>query len=219
MQSRVMIRIVITSVLMLCAAAYVGFSSHGEAVPLKKPLSAFPQQVGSWQGKEGFFDERVYQILGVDESALRFYHNSKGEQIELYVGFYGSQREGDIIHSPRNCMPGAGWVIIDSSLETIALKELTSRNIKVIRLILAKGSQKQVVLYWFQSRGRYISSEYYQKLYLIWDAILKNRTDGSFVRLISPAYNENIDEATAVLKTFAAQIIPILDEYLPGSNL
>ena len=214
-----MIRIIIISALMLCVAAYVGFSSRTEAIPLKQPLADFPRQVGSWQGKEGFFDERVYQILGVDGSTLLFYHNPKGEQVELYVGFYGSQREGDIIHSPRNCMPGAGWSIIDSSLETVAVKGANPGSIKVVRLILAKGSQKQVVLYWFQSRGRYISSEYYQKLYLIWDAVFKNRTDGSFVRLISPVRNNNIDEATAILKTFAAQIIPILDEYLPGAAL
>jgi len=88
-------------------------------------------------------------------------------------------------------------------------------NIKVIKLILVKGSQKQVVFYWFQSRGRIISSEYMQKIWLVYDSITKYRTDGSFVRLISPVI-ENEDKALEVLKEFTRAIYPHLNEYIPS---
>ena len=211
-------RILIAGVLMVLAAVYLHFLSRGETVPLKKSFSIFPKQLGQWKGQEGFFDQKIYQVLGVDDSTLIHYQNQKGERIELYVGFHDSQREGDLIHSPKNCMPGSGWSIIDSSIETVNLNRKDQNTINVIKLIISKESQKQVVLYWFQSRGRYISSEYYQKLYLIWDAISKNRTDGSFVRLISSVSHNDVDYTTESLKKFAVEIIPILDEYIPGAD-
>jgi len=85
----------------------------------------------------------------------------------------------------------------------------------VIKLIIEKGMYKQVMLYWFQSRGRFISSEYWQKIYLVWDAIFKKRTDGSFIRLIAPVQSGDIESTTGYLKMFAENLIPILGEYLP----
>ncbi|RJP77262.1 MAG: EpsI family protein [Desulfobacteraceae bacterium] len=199
-------------------AAYLTFANHGEKISPRKPFSTFPKQIGQWKGKESFFDKQIYDVLGVDDSVLVRYENQEGDPVELYVGFYESQREGDIIHSPRNCMPGAGWSIINSSIEKLSLNGKQQKHIEVIKLTISKNSQQQVVLYWFQSRGRYISSEYFQKFYLIWDSILKNRTDGSFVRLISPVSHNDMDYTTAYLKKFAVEIIPILNEYIPGAE-
>jgi EpsI family protein len=110
-------------------------------------------------------------------------------------------------------MPGGGWNIIHVSHEPL---ELSSGPIKVIKLILEKGQQRQVVLYWFQSRGRFIASEYWQKIYLVLDSIFKHRTDGSFVRLISPVGPSGQQESLETLKGFAKTVIPILEEYLPS---
>ena len=111
-------------------------------------------------------------------------------------------------------MPGSGWNITETSIVPVDM-EKTGKNIKVIKLLLQKGAQKQVVLYWFQSRGRIISSEYMQKIWLVIDSVTKHRTDGSFVRLISPV---TIDEQTTVklLKEFADKVYPILNEHIPS---
>jgi EpsI family protein len=113
-------------------------------------------------------------------------------------------------------MPGSGWNITDTSLEEIIIPGNKTKKIKAIKLILEKGINKQVVLYWFQSRGRFIASEYWQKIYLVWDAIFKNRTDGSFVRLITSVNDKGVESATESLKSFAVAVIPILNEYIPG---
>ena len=208
-------RSIIVSLLMVSTGFYIFFISHGEAVPLRKTFSIFPKKIDGWIGREEFFDEKIYKILGVDDSILISYHNSDGKNVQLYTGYYHSQREGDIIHSPKNCMPGSGWNIIETSFENLTISGDTHKRIRVIKLILEKGISKQVALYWFQSRGRFISSEYWQKIYLVWDAIFKNRTDGSFVRLIAPIQNEDVELTSGYLKLFAENMIPILGEYLP----
>ena len=206
-------RAIAASVLMLTAFCYLSFFNKSEAVPPKKELSTFPKTIGAWTGSEAFFDPQVYDVLGVDDSVLINYTSPDGKFVQLYVGYYHSQREGDLIHSPKNCLPGAGWLITRTSTEQLSLPE---KDIDVIKLILEKGEEKQMVLYWFQSRGRFIASEYAQKIYMVWDSLTKNRTDEAFIRLIAPVGIKGDNFSTNYLKDFAEQIIPILEEYLPG---
>ena len=210
-----LLRSIIVSLLMAATSFYIFFFSHREAVPLRKTFSEFPSNINGWIGTEEFFDEKVYKVLGVDDSILISYQHPDGKNIQLYTGYYQSQREGDIIHSPKNCMPGSGWDVTDTTHEDLMISGTPPQRIKVIKLVLEKGTSKQVMLYWFQSRGRFISSEYWQKIYLVWDAIFKNRTDGSFIRLIAPVENGDVESTTRYIKLFAENLIPILDEYLP----
>ncbi|MFH0725206.1 MAG: exosortase C-terminal domain/associated protein EpsI [Pseudomonadota bacterium] len=214
-----LLRYILVAALMLASIGFLSYFSRSEAVPPRKPLSAFPKTIDIWTGQEGHFDKQVYDVLGVDDSALISYLGPGGKSVQLYIGYYHSQREGDLIHSPKNCMPGSGWDITRTSLEELNLPDKSHLKIKVIKLILEKGGSKQVVLYWFQSRGRFISSEYLQKIYMVWDAITKNRTDEAFVRLIAPVGPAGEDETTRYLKTFAEGLIPILIEFLPGENV
>ena len=208
-------RTLTASFLMLLTLSFTGYGSSVEDIIQIRPLSSFPKQIDEWIGKEGRFDQRVYDVLGVDDSFLCDYVAPDGRHVQLYIGFYQSQREGDLIHSPKNCMPGGGWDIIHTKLEEIFIPRMNPGKIKVIKLILQRGKDRQVVLYWFQSRGRFIASEYMQKIYLVWDAIFKNRTDGSFVRLIAPVTTVEA-HTTEYMKTFAQKLIPILEEYLPA---
>ena len=194
----------------------LSYFSHVENIQPNKPLSAFPKQIGEWIGKEKHFDETISDILGFDDSFLCDYRTSDGRQTQLYIGFYQSQREGELIHSPKHCMPGAGWDIIQTSIEELIIRSTNPGKIKVIKLIVEKGNQKQVVLYWFQSRGRFITSEYMQKIYLVIDSITKNRTDGSFVRLIGPVVDGDEEKASEYMKNFAKLLLPILQEYIPS---
>lgn len=211
-------RAIVASLIMISVYIYISFMSHREVVQPRKQFSTFPKQIGNWVGKEGRFSQQVYDALGVDDSILISYINPEGQDVQLYVGFYQSQREGSLIHSPKNCMPGSGWNITASSIEEITISGDKPETIKVIKLILEKGIQKQVVLYWYQSRGRFISSEYWQKIYLVWDAIFKNRTDGSFVRLITFSDAQGEVFATNRLKLFASRLISVLNDYIPGET-
>ena len=206
----------IASVIMILTMVSLNYISHAEIINPNKPFSTFPKQIGEWKGVESRFDQEIYDVLGVDDSILSNYSTSDGRHVQLYIGFYQSQKEGDLIHSPKNCMPGGGWNIVQTSLVEIPMQNTDSGKAKTIKLILQNGSQKQVVLYWYQSRGRIISSEYLQKIYLVIDAITRHRTDGSFVRLIAPVTNGDEEKALNTLKDFATQLMPILTEYIPS---
>lgn len=206
--------------IMVLTMVVLGLSSNSESIKPNKPFDTFPMVIGPWTGATSTFDQKVYDILGVDDSILANYQTTDEQSVQLYVGFYQSQKEGDLIHSPKNCMPGSGWNIAKTSIESVDVGQTDKQtgnenNINVIKLILVKGSQKQVVLYWFHSRGRIISSEYMQKIWLVVDSITKHRTDGSFVRLISPVI-ENEDKTLEILKDFTRTIYPYLNEYIPS---
>ncbi len=113
-------------------------------------------------------------------------------------------------------MPGGGWNIVSSSIEELDVSDTDYNTIKTIRFKLSNGLHEQAVLYWFQSRGRIISSEYLQKIYLVIDSITRRRTDGSFVRLIAPIQNGDEEKTLKYLKEFAQDLFPILTEYIPS---
>ena len=209
-------RAISASALMIFTALCLVYLSQGESLVPNKSLSTFPKQVGEWSGKEDWFDQRIYKALGVDDSFLATYTSPRGQKINLYIGFYTSQREGDLIHSPKNCMPGSGWEITHSSLEELSVPNTSPDKIKMIKLTLEKGVQKQTAVYWYQSHGRFIASEYMQKIYLVIDSITMHRTDGSFVRLIAPVADGAEERTLTDLKDFAKHIIPILNQYIPS---
>jgi EpsI family protein len=207
-------RTLIIIAILLATAAFTGFASHVEQTPPNRSFDQFPLEIGPWKGSKGALDDEVYNILGVEDYILANFHKDTRTYVNLYVGFYQSQKKGDIIHSPKNCLPGAGWNIAKTTIETIDMPGFPD-GMQVLKLLLQKGPEKQVVLYWFQSRGRIIASEYMQKIWLVVDSIIKNRTDGSFVRLITPVVT---DETAAVelLKDFAGSVYPILTQHIPS---
>jgi EpsI family protein len=205
---------IIVVALMAAAHGMVVFTGRTEDIPPVRSFNHFPDRIGSWQGKRGALDDEIFNVLGVEDYVLSDFTRPPGRFVNLYIGFYQSQRKGDLIHSPRNCMPGAGWNIVETGREILTDPE-TGQPYKVASLVLKRGDQQQMVLYWFHSRGRIIASEYMQKIWLVTDAIFRNRTDGSFVRLITPVKTSR-QEAISLLKEFAGHLIPLLDEYIPS---
>lgn len=207
---------IIIIAIMLFTFVFLKFINHREEIKTDKPLSTFPKEIGQWKGTEGRFDQKIYDILGVNDSFLCNYRAAGGSDVQLYVGFYQSQKEGDLIHSPKNCMPGQGWDITNTSIAKVNIPGNSPSKINVIRLDLENNGDKEIVFYWYQSRGRFISSEYWQKIYLVIDSITKGRTDGSFVRLIAPVINGNEAKAVKDLKDFTRLVVPLLEKYLPS---
>ena len=136
--------------------------------------------------------------------------------MNLYVAYYASQRTGEAVHSPRSCLPGGGWGMSEFGQRTITDAPGADAPLLVNRAIVQQGSERQLVYYWFQERGRNITNEYLVKWYLFEDALLRNRTDGALVRLITPLrHNETAADADARLAQFAATVRPLLADYLP----
>ena len=135
-------RYLIVIVLLSGTIFYSELMSHGKPVPILQSLEDFPKQIGSWSGEIHSCSQAVYDKLGVDDSVLINYKNDNEDTVSMYVGYYEDQKQGEIIHSPKNCMLGSGWQPIDVSEIDISLD---SRKIPVTKLILEKKSQKMVV--------------------------------------------------------------------------
>lgn len=187
--------------------------SHGEAVVPAQPLRNLPYNVNGWSGQEYPISERVVKAVSVTDYTNRVYSKTGQAQVQLYVGYYSTQKTGDTMHSPKNCIPGSGWDPVHSAYTTITL--LDGRQIVVNDYIIQRDQDKQLVFYWYQGRGRVIASEYSGKFWMVADAISRHRTDGALVRLITPM-QDGEGNARARLTRFTQDVFPELDNIIPN---
>jgi EpsI family protein len=211
------------AVLMLMMGAtslFLANARRSEVPVTRASFSALPMTLGHWHATvDPPLSEDILKVLGVDDYVSRVYRRQDRAAVGLYMGFYGSQRQGDTIHSPLNCLPGAGWEPVRQGRLTIANADGAGRDITVNRYVVQKGLERQLVLYWYQSHGRVVASEYTSKLMLINDAIRINRTDGSLVRVIAPIAVTAEDEGAAaqqLAEDFVRVLFPQLPSYLPN---
>jgi EpsI family protein len=185
-------------------------------VPTRQSFADFPRNFGGWTSSDFTISKDVSEVLGPGDFLLRSYENSARPQpeVDLFLAYFPSQKAGDTIHSPRNCLPGAGWEPIESGRITISLPAIAP--FEVNRYIIAKGDDRQLVIYWYWAHGRAVASEYWAKFYLVADSIRLNRSDGSLVRLTTPMISgENEAAADQRLLALAGYIVPQLDRYVP----
>lgn len=192
---------------------------HSETTVTRTSFASFPMSIGAWQASvDPPLEDSILKVLGVDDYLSRIYYRP-GAAVGFFMGYYASQRQGDTIHSPLNCLPGAGWEPASQGRLTIANADGAGRDITVNRYIVKKGLDRQLVLYWYQSHGRVVASEYWSRAFLINDAIRLNRTDGSLVRVIAPIPVNAEDDGAAAEKLaeeFVRVIFPLLPTYLPN---
>ena len=204
------------AVLLIATAIFLQARTRGEVLPPRQPLPSFPQQLGSWEGTDVAIDDDALQVLGPGDFLLRVYRDEKSTQppLDLFIAYFPSQRAGDTIHSPKNCLPGAGWLPVQSSRAMLSMAN--HAPFPVNRYVIAKGDARQLVLYWYWAHDRGVASEYWAKYYLVADSIRMNRSDGSLVRLKTAMLRgESADAALQRLLPFAERILPRLDDYIP----
>ncbi len=194
----------ITVVLLIVAMFFTQRVPHGKTMPLQKDIVTFKPQIGSWKGgPHRPFEQNILDVLRVDEYLNRTYHNSEEDWISLYIGYFADQLLGKTIHSPRNCMPGSGWNFTQMKTVTIDIPGERPLVVHAVRAILVDGEERMFTYYWYQSRGRFLTSEYWHKISMVLDAIRYNRTDGALVRVLAPLpKNADIDELDAQLQIF-----------------
>ena len=206
-------RLWITSGLLVGAFVFLHSLSHGEKIVPHLPLRELPYALGIWTGTEQPFEERIVQAVGVSDYTNRIYSSQPAGLAQLYVGYYASQNTGDTIHSPKNCLPGAGWDPIQSGYTRIFIPG--GRQITVNEYVIQQGLDKELVFYWYQDRGRVIASEYSAKFWMVADAISRNRTDGALVRLVT-TMNDGEADARVRLVSFTQILFPHLESVLPN---
>jgi EpsI family protein len=133
----------------------------------------------------------------------------------LFIAYFETQRTGKTPHSPKNCLPGTGWVPMQSGMIDISVPGQPN-PIRVNRYVVARGTNQSLVLYWYQARDHVIASEYAAKIYTVTEAIRYNRTDTSLVRVVVGVQDGNIAAATKTAVSFVRSFFTPLKEYLPA---
>lgn len=206
---------ILTIALLLQAAAFYGFS-RGERIPVEKPLADFSLTSPAWVPvRDQPLDAETLDILKADDTLSRVYRNPHtGEAVDLFVAYFATQRTGKTPHSPKNCLPGSGWVPSESGMIEIPLEG--AKPITVNRYIVSRGQYESVVLYWYQAHGNVIASEYRAKLFTVFDSMRYRRSDTSLVRIVVPVGGGNTEPAVASAKRFIQALFAPLQNYLPA---
>jgi EpsI family protein len=197
----------------------------GEASVKRSALRDLPSAIGNWRrvGPDERFDAETEKVLRADDYVSRRYAAPDGTVISLYAGYYASQRNGATYHSPLNCLPGAGWVMDGHQLVTIQPAD-GSPAFTANRYVISNGSHRELLLYWYEGRGRSVASEYWGKFFTVWDSVTRRRSDGAMVRVMLPLRNTDSaktggqaapeQELTAALQ-FAGELAPHLSGHIP----
>ncbi len=179
---------------------------------LVAPLSSLPDQVEGFRAKDLTIDPAELKVAGPNAYLMRLFQDSSRTRLSLYIGFYEQQRQGKTIHSPKNCLPGAGWEPVQAAVRTI---ETGRGAITINQYLIAKGNAQALVYYWYQGRGRVEANEYRVKLQMIRDAALLSRSDEALVRIVVPVDGTRPD-AEKLGEAAVKRLYPAIAGVLPG---
>lgn len=207
--------LILTFVLLMQAAAVYGFRRE-EVIPNHTVLKSLAKTLGTWNTvQETEIDAETLNVLRADDTLNRSYVNgATGRGANLFVAFFKSQRTGQTPHSPKNCLPGSGWV--PSVSDTVTVEVDGRQPMSVNRYVVQKGESQSLVLYWYQSRDRVVANEYEAKFWVVADALRYNRTDTALVRIVVPLPpGENVDNAMKTATNFIRAVYAPLRQHFP----
>ncbi len=189
---------------------------NSDLIPVREPLAQLPRAIAGWTGTDLPIDRETLDVLGAGDFLSRIYTQNGGARpIGLFIGYFPTQRTGVTIHSPKHCLPGAGWSF--ESSQYVNLNDADGKAHRVGEYIISNGGNRQFVIYWYQAHGRSIANEYLAKIYMVTDAMRMNRTDGALVRVIVPIDSAgNSSTARARAEAFVQQLAPILPRFIPN---
>lgn len=218
------------SVFVLLIGTFFLLHARGDVdhVPPSAPLNTIPDTFGHWVGQEipissetleilgkGDFLNRVYTLDGTSKPGAQASSASAVPPVQLFIAYFPTQRTGQAIHSPQNCLPGSGWTFLYSGVTNFT--DETGKDYKVGDYIISDGRYKQEVFYWYQTHGKSIASDYAAKAHMLMDSIRLGRTDAALVRVITAIPpNETNAQAHARLIAFTKHVTPLLPAYIPN---
>ena len=206
----------LVTLFLIIQTAVLYSSIRPEYVPPSRPLAQVPHEFGSWNmAQESFVDKETEDVLKADDTLNRVYRDtSTGDQASLFVASFRTQRNGKTPHSPKNCLPGSGWTQLSSQNYPVDIG--LAAPVVVNRYVIVHGDERELVLYWYQSRDRVVADEFKAKFWVVADAMRLNRTDTALVRVIVPIANNDEARATKTGVDFVRAFFSTVQQYLPA---
>jgi EpsI family protein len=207
------LRAYMPAVVLLLGCALVFHGTRDQvAVPLAGSLSTVLANVDGYRIQEQRVTDEERRVAGMTDYVARVYWRPDSTvAFTTYVGYYDQQTQGKSMHSPKNCLPGAGWEILRGGTTTVTAADGPH---VVNRYLLKNGAAQAVVYYWYQGRGRVVASEYAVKWDLLRDAALRGHTEEALVRVIVPVDPSDTTQARA--DRLAQEIAPTLLDAVRG---
>jgi EpsI family protein len=203
------------------------FLAREAVIPPRYSFAELALEHGEWECRHPEqMEDGVQQNLGVSDYHLCNWHRKREDGtdvVNVYVGYHATQvrEEGggageNSIHPPAHCLPGSGWDMIRIDRVPLDVPGLPQSPALVNRLLIAKGNARQLVYYWYQSRGRVIAEDWKKILFVGIDRALKGRTDGSLVRFTVPIVRGDEESADASFQDLAPKLVPLLSRHVPS---
>ncbi len=208
---------IVTVILILQGIVFYTVALRAENTPPTAPLASLPTDIAGWQMYQDVkIDQDTQDVLKADDTLNRVYLSpARDASAFLFVAFFKTQRYGQAPHSPKNCLPGNGYEPIESGPITVAVPG-RAEPVRINRYLTARGDEKSVTLYWYQSHDRVIAGEFTAKFWLIADSIRYHRSDTSLVKIVVPVRDGNADAATRTAIDFVKAIFSPLSRQLPA---
>jgi len=205
-------RMMLSCFLLMIGFYFLQAHSSARVVPLRHPLDQFPIVVGEWKAEGAtIFGDDVLSVLQLSDYIARRYVDASGRGLFLYIGYWESQGTGAVPHSPRLCLPGAGWEPIDFQQIEISVEDTT---LQANRYLLQKDKSQQLVMYWYYSQGQSVANDFATRWLTVKNAVLRKRTDGALIRISSPVYG-SVSETVDYQVKYIQAMYPILRQVLP----
>ena len=178
-------------------------------------FSSFPPVIENWAGEDVAVAASMRDSFQAGDFLFRTYRNPIiSAEVSVFLVYFPSQKIGETIHSPKNCLPGSGWVPAQSGHIRVARGQRAP--FEVNRYVVSRGTERYLVLYWYEAHGRSLASEYKVKYYLVLDSISMRRSDGALIRVSTPIKaTESDDQAQARLLQFLDELLPVSHRYIP----
>ena len=207
----------ISLILMVATIAIVHKMHIGKDIIVwKKNLDKLPYTIDGMSGVDILMEKSVIKELDPDVYVFRNYTSADGRIINVYIGYYGTQKGGRSAHNPEGCYPGAGWSILGESMTEVPVKQGGyKRDIKLNVLQVKRGNVNQLVYHWYQTeRDTVIVNGVQQNINRFKNRLLHNRDDGAFIR-ISEDNNDNEVKTKKDIEDFIQQLFPLVVQYWP----
>lgn len=193
----------------LIVGAYVNLY-HPPRVGLEKDFKYFPSTLDGWSGTEARADYGVFKSMGAEAELSRTYRNGDGEEVKLYVGYFGTQSQGSEIINYESARLHAGAL-----REAVRINDTTF--LEVNRIEENSGEAGREALFWYDFNGRRTASRTMAKVYTMTDYLFRGRNNGAVI-IVSSGYGQGKDPSSAHMAEtdFIKTVFPELSEYLPG---
>jgi len=200
--------VVILLVFVFTFAACTVIRYYRAPVGRKVMIEQLPLTKGAWVGRTVTVTPEVMVILSPDQLFSASYVGPSGNQVQLFIDYFSPENTTGAIHSPRNCLPGAGWIIVGSEPRVI---EAAGRRIPAIRMNLSLGQSRQVMDFWYITRFGETANDYRLKFNTMISSLTLRPTDKAFVRFVSKQDPQSI----AALEDFERLFIDDIYAHLP----